>query len=128
MDESEENNEAKVVNRENEESFDEFDLIVMGKSRKGLTLKPLSDAHGRSSTPVLVDRFLQKHSIHGRPTSPANRDTKVLTPISSTNDAITTSFFSVAADGEVDLFEQSIDYKHMEDVNLFCDDSSDEDC
>lgn len=102
----------------------------MGKGPKSLPLKPSSDVNmqGRSSTPILVDRFLQKHAIHGKAKSPANRDTiKVLTPITDTEDAITTSFFSVAADDVVDLFEQSIDYKNMEDVNLICSESSDED-
>lgn len=119
-DESMGNAEAKEEYRENEESFDEFDLIVMGKGIKGIPRKPLSDSNSqvRSSTPVLVDRFLQKHSIQGRAKSPANRDTK---------DAITTSFFSVAADDAVDLFEQSIDYKNMEDVDLIRSDSSEED-
>lgn len=128
-DESMGNVDAKEENRENEESFDEFDLIVMGKGVRGISLKPLSEsnAQARSSTPVLVDRFLQKHSIQGRLKSPANRDTKLLAPIADTKDAITTSFFSVAADDAVDLFEQSIDYKNMEDVDLIRSDSSEED-
>lgn len=113
----------------NEESFDEFDLIVMGKGHKSLPRKLLDEnnANVRSSTPVLINRFLQKHSISGNAKSPSIRDIKLSTSIADTKDVITTSFFSVAANDDVDLFEQSIDYKNMKDVDLFSNESSDMD-
>lgn len=112
-----ENIEAKEHKGGEEESFDEFDLIVMGKGRKGLVNKPLieNNAPMKSSTPVLIDRFKKKHSIHGR----------VRSPKADTAEVITTSFFAVAAEDGVDLFERSIDYKNMEDEDLLANDAFD---
>lgn len=116
-----ENVEVKEKNGAYEESFDEFDLIVMGKGRKDFPKKNPHEntTQMKSSTPVLINRFLKKNSIHASARSPVTRDTKLSAPIADTNAVITTtSFFSVAGDNDVDLFEQSIDFKNMEDVDL----------
>lgn len=104
-----------------EESFDEFDLIVMGKAPKDLPKKYLSvnKEQMKSSTPVLIDRFMKKHSIQSHTNSSIKE--------SAESAVITTSFFSVAADDDVDLFEQSIDFKNMEDEDVASSGTSDED-
>lgn len=116
-----ENVESNVLQDKYEESFDEFDLIVMGKSRSKATLV---ENNVKSSTPLLMDRFLKKHSIRRDSSGRATRDSS---PPLATAAVITTSFFSLAADGDIDLFEQSTDFRNMEDVDLVVSDSSDGD-
>lgn len=121
---SKENVKVNEVNGNGEESFDEFDLIVMGKGRTNPS-KNQANEQIKSSTPVLIDRFLKKHSINGSArSSGATQDTVLSSPNAEANAVVTSSFFSVAADDDVDLFEQSIDFKNMEDVDLVVSDSS----
>lgn len=115
------NKENIAVKEAAEESFDEFDLIVMGKAPKDLPNKYLSVSKEqmKSSTPVLIHRFMRRHSIQSQTKSPDKE------PVESA--VITTSFFSVAADDDVDLFEQSIDFKNMEDEDVVSSEASDDD-
>lgn len=123
------NNENVLLSAE--ESFDEFDLLVMGKGTKCVQKKLLSESneHMKSSTPILVNRFLNKIGNQRRASSSDSRtsaDAACSTDVIAKN-VITASFFSLATDDDIDLFEKSIDYKNMEDVDLNSSDSASDD-
>lgn len=100
-------------------SFDEFDLLVMKYSAKG---KPsildnktkLGDASQmRSSTPVLIDRFLNMHNESIRKQSLKSS----LDEVAAHADLESSFFGAVNGDQEaVDQFEKSVDFKNMPDI------------
>lgn len=110
-----------------EESVDEFDLIVMRKARKSIITKRrsilASDSIGLNvnscSTPLNKNHMskLKDQSAEWN-ISPA-----IETPTNRKKSIISSSFFAVNPDDEVDLFEKSIDYRNMQDV-----DSSEDQC
>lgn len=110
-----------------EESMDEFDLIVMGKIRKsiiglrnsGLESPVTAVKPNDCSTPLT--RYHAKNESM-RPNFAMNRSLKYDLLENRKNPIISSSFFSVNPDDDIDLFEKSIDYRNMKDVD------SDSDC
>lgn len=119
------------VDKAVDESVDDFDLIVMRKARKSFIDQKKSafacdsfeQRLNKCSTPVLPKRIAAINSSmeHGSPVdlSYEMNDTK-----NHKNAVISSSFFAVNPDDEFDLFEKSIDFRNMQDVNS--DDESDE--
>lgn len=104
---------AKVV----DESFDEFDLLVLRKGNKG----PLTNFEKKidnCSTPVLQSRNSVNPTVEDIYTTPILNKSKNR---KSTN--LVSSFFMANPDDDIDLFEKSIDFRNMEDVDS---DSSEE--
>lgn len=112
-----------------ESSFDEFDFLVMKKSpsvnskcQESLrTLELPVNKAVLSSTPALVSRFLTRHNL----STPKNSDghsVKKSINLSATTDEQypikESSFFCPVQEenDEVDAFEQSIDFKNMDDA------------
>lgn len=108
--------ETQTANAEKiEESMDEFDMLVMRKN----PIDRIKSAHRKSidslpigcSTPLLKDKRM-----------PEPQDEKLSTPTVfnkskyKRNSIIVSSFFATNVDdNEIDLFEQSIDYRNMDD-------------
>lgn len=127
-------------NRPNaDDSLDEFDMIVMRKNAKsGITKRnslsrfSLVDADiPNCSTPVTRRRLLP--TIYPlQPNSKMNLSLISKSPIVHSPDlpksrkksVISTSFFAVNPEDEIDLFEKSIDFRNMQDVES--DNESDE--
>lgn len=101
----------ELLPAESDEEWDEFDLIVMGKKSDGSKISSLTET--KSSTPILIDKFLSKH--FRRTSSPL-----------AAKDVLQTSFFGGGPTDDVDLFERSVDLKNMEDVELSDSDSENE--
>lgn len=119
--------------KSNDESIDEFDLIVMRKARKSLLARKASILSANSSgnrfigdcsTPVLSKRPCTrlgssfKSEKDFQPNSPVGDAGVASTHEKST---ISTSFFAIHPNDDVDLFEKSIDFRNM------CDDDSEHD-
>lgn len=116
----------------NDQSFDEFDLIVMRKARKSLIARkavvslqiPLDNrCVSDCSTPVMSKRLCTRLSTSFK--LDADFDSPSLETDDSKNrrkSTISTSFFAINPnDDDVDLFEKSIDFRNM------CDDIDDGD-
>lgn len=102
-----------------ENSIDEFDLIVMRKMRKSLIggRKSILSANSNSvncSTPLSRHRDLRLNSLLKQ-----SSDTSLMleTLTNRKNAVISSSFFAVNQEDEVDLFEKSIDFRNMQDVS-----------
>lgn len=121
---------TKKINGENEkaeDSMDEFDLIVMRKARKSIFAKTKSKFGGNlietkvnsCSTPVS-----RHHMSKLMPESAEwNISPAIVTPTNRKRSVISSSFFAVNPNDEIDLFEKSIDFHNMHDV-----DSGEEQC
>lgn len=103
-----------------EESMDEFDLIVMRKMRKSLIGRRKSILASNSndakltncSTPVSRNRNSRFNaSIKQSP----DLSFVLEKSVNRKNAVISSSFFAVNPDDEIDLFEKSIDYRNMQD-------------
>lgn len=112
-----------------DDSFDEFDLLVMKKSTKTRTssyLKCLQtgDSLIPSSTPVLINRFLSKYNLEvTKPNLNSSENADL-------EEAKQSTFFCNGADqnAALDEFENSIDFKNMpDDINLLDSDEHSED-
>lgn len=107
-------------------SFDEFDLLVM-KQSPGVNVKGLNPLNSfnlpvnkaiLSSTPVLVNRFLTRHNLSSQHNLDARKAINLTT---NTDETIKESSFfcTIREDSdEMDAFEQSIDFKNMDDADL----------
>lgn len=118
------------------QSIDEFDLIVMRKARKSLIARkaavlPANPSDNRiigdCSTPVISKRLCTRLS------SSFKLGTDMDSPLFDTGDTknqrkstISTSFFAINPNDEVDLFEKSIDFRNMCD-DVEGDDNDDDD-
>lgn len=125
--------------KSNDESIDEFDLIVMRKARKSMlarkaTALMVNSSVNRfisdSSTPViskrtrLSDSFKSRNDIEPNLSSLSNNDLK-----NQPNSTISTSFFAINPnDDDVDLFEKSIDFRNICNDGENDDDESTSDC
>lgn len=114
-----------------DQSIDEFDLIVMRRARKSLIARktavlPANPTDNRCisdcSTPVISKRPCKRLS------SSFKLETNLDSPSFDTGDTknqrkstISTSFFAINPNDDVDLFEKSIDFRNM------CDDNEDDD-
>lgn len=130
MDEPKENHQKDVDTVKpaiGEESIDEFDLIVMRKMRKSLIGKRKSILASNAndinptncSTPVSKSH---KWRLNASQKQSPNLSLVLETSMNRKNGVISSSFFSANPDDEIDLFEKSIDFRNMEDVD------SDEEC
>lgn len=100
---------------QSEESMDEFDMIVMRKARKSfvaqrkMRLDSISmDVPNNCSTPVSRRPSL-KSNIQ------MNLSLELETSKNRKNAVISSSFFGVNQEDEIDLFEKSIDFRNMQD-------------
>lgn len=121
-------------------SFDEFDLIVMKKATASNALlsqlnrlhlpsqscppKSLQEISSKntllkSSTPVLIDRFLNKHNLSNtKKSTTADISTVEMCDENEQNEHVSSFFHSIVQteDDHIDAFEQSIDFKNMDDI------------
>lgn len=121
----------------NDQSFDEFDLIVMRKARKSLIARKASVSSENPSgnrcandcsTPIIPKRLCTRLSTSFK--LDTDSDSQSLDTDGDTENqrksTISTSFFAIHPDDEVDLFEKSIDFRNMCDDNDDGDDDDDE--
>lgn len=114
-----------------DESMDEFDMIVMRKNAKSGVTKRTSLSRfnlpeagiQNCSTPVTRKRYLPtinaSHQGSEHNLSKISSSPNIDAPEMSTNrknSVISSSFFAMNAEDEIDLFEKSIDFRNMEDV------------
>lgn len=116
-----ENEMIEMDAKDKESSFDEFDFIVMNKPMpKPVIPKLIKEQTATSilsSTPIMVDRFLTRQIRTKIVNTP--KQTMENSIIENNNTILVTSFFieeSHSTNNNIDLFEQSIDFKNMEDV------------
>lgn len=128
---NEQNNGPKNVDKAADESVDDFDLIVMRKARKSFIDQKKSafacdsfeQRLSNCSTPVLPKRIAALNSSINQ-SSPVESLIEMNDSKNRKNAVISSSFFAVNPDDEIDLFEKSIDFRNMQDANS--DDDSDE--
>lgn len=101
-------------NAEADDSFDEFDLIVMRKNTKKST-HLLDDKITNSSTPVLKGNYRRVSMRRSIGMDSIRQSIGMDASSSAKSTVISTSFFAVNADDELDLFEKSIDFRNMQD-------------
>lgn len=110
------NERAEKENEVMEESFDDFDRLVMQKGTNGNLGKVKNSRNNQCSTPILKSKNVDPVGMD------AKLDDICVTPVidKSTNHHKTqlfSSFFNVNQNDEIDLFEKSVDFRNMED---FC--------
>lgn len=102
------------------ESLDEFDLIVMRKARKKSILgfdSMKATALANCSTPVISKRCAAPSTTFHLT---SNNDSAVKLDARAKNrrnSVISSSFFGVNPDDEIDLFEKSLDFRNMQDIS-----------
>lgn len=114
IDENKENEMNLIRNEEMEESFDDFDRLVMHKSSNGHLGKVTNSKNHQCSTPI----FKRKND------DPIGINAKIedicVTPVLDKTTIkkktkLFSSFFNVNLNDEVDLFEKSVDFRNMEE-------------
>lgn len=115
INEHEEKEDNSIWNEVMEESFDDFDRLVMHKGTNGNLKKVKNSRNNQCSTPILKSKNVDPIGFN------AKIEDICVTPIldKSTNQKEThlfSSFFNVNPNDEVDLFEQSVDFRNMVDT------------
>lgn len=117
LDDSKENFGLNLI--KHDEPMDYFDLLVLGKTNKSKITKFKSlhmDGSATNtlsincSTPMTINRRLSNRNISLEYNSPVESAEK-----SKNNSIVVTSFFAANPKDEIDLFEQSIDFRNMPD-------------
>lgn len=111
-----------------ESSFDEFDLIVMNKAvPKSIITKFTAEQKGGDksnilcSTPILVNRFLSRQPETKAMNSPKVDIEETIADNGMQCDVHVSSFFIDRNCNDIDLFEQSVDFKNIEDEYMVSD-------
>lgn len=106
-----------------DDSVDDFDLIVMRKGRKSFidqkklifSRESSQDRPNECSTPVLPRRLTAIIPSSSKQSFDADASLDLSSSKNRKNSMISSSFFAVNPDDEVDLFEKSIDFRNMQD-------------
>lgn len=126
---------GQMENKVAEESLDEFDLIVMRKgvkrksdvAKKNSILTTSSPSAANKpinfSTPVLPKSYTSPISLVKQKTA-IDLSFEFRANTNPTDLVVSTSFFALNPNDEVDLFERSTNFRNMQDINS--DDESDE--
>lgn len=115
------NKQIHVENEKTEESMDEFDLIVMRKARKSIFAKRKSILASNLNEPKMNSCSTPMNRNHVSKLMEQSTDWNISpaseTPKNRKRSVISSSFFAVNPDDEIDLFEKSVDFRNMQDID-----------